>query len=523
MPNIPETLVAMLATTALGAVWSAIPPELGAESTLKRLEILRPKAVLAVDGYVYSGKRVKKADDLRRVLDALGFRGPLASLSYLEGHVPGSIPMEDGLSGRARPEFAQVPSEHPLWVLFTSGTTGIPKAPVHGHAGITVESHKVGELCSDYRSSDLVLFFSSTGWVAWNRHMAALMAGASVATYDGNPLYPDPENMWRVMERTGASYVGVAASLIIESMRRGLRPGENFDLRKLRTIGVTAAPLPAEGFRWIVNSVREDLWIDSMSGGTEIFGDLIANVPIVPVYAGVTGKRCLGMDVESYDDAGSPVRDAPGELVIRQPFPSMPLYLMGDRDFALYRSTYFSAFEGVWRHGDFLVIRSDGYCTVLGRSDATIKRRGVRLGTGEIYEVVESLPFVADSLAIGVEDYSGETLFLLFVSTKSGHLDDRMKDEIRRALRERLSPRYTPDAIIEVSSIPRTLSGKKVEVPVKRILMGMPPEKAVDVNSLSNQDAFWEIIRAARAFLEARAQAGRWPANSQEVAARLNP
>jgi acetoacetyl-CoA synthetase len=250
-----------------------------------------------------------------------------------------------------------------------------------------------------------------------------------------------------------------------------------------------------------LESVHEDLWIDPMSGGTEVFTDLIGGVPIVPVYAGVTGKRCLGMDVESYDDSGMPVRGAPGELVIRQPFPSMPARFMNDPDFSVYRATYLNMFDGVWRHGDFVEIGVDGYCTVRGRSDSTIKRRGVRLGTGEIYEVVESLPFVADSLAIGTEDSSGETLFILYVSPKSGHLGEEEKTMIRNALRERLSPRYVPDHIIEVSSIPRTLSGKKIEVPVKRILVGMPPERAVDVSSLSNPEAFWEIVNITREVL----------------------
>ncbi len=504
MPNIPETLIAMLSTTAMGAVWSALPPELGPDSLAKRLSMLRPKVVLAVDGYVYSGKRIRKGEDLLKALRASGFNGRLISLSYLEGHVPGSIPLEDGLAGRAAPKFQRVPSDHPLWVLFTSGTTGVPKAPVHGHAGITLESNKVSRLCSDFRVGDVVLFFSSTGWVAWNRHMAALMVGGSVAMYDGNPLYPSPENMWGIVERLRASYVGLASSLIIESMRRGLSPGRSFDLRGLRSIGVTAAPLQAGGFKWILENVREDVWIDPMSGGTEVFTDLIAGVPIVPVYAGVTGKRCLGVDAESYDERGHPLRSSPGELVVRQPIPSMPIYLLNDEDFSLYKSTYFDLYDGIWRHGDFVEIRPDGYCTVLGRSDATIKRKGVRLGTGEIYEVVESLPFVADSLAVGVEDSSGETLFVLLVSVKSSVLDEGRKAEIRRALRERLSPRYVPDEIVEVRSIPRTLNGKKVEIPVRRVLMGIPPERAVDLSSLSDPEAFWEVVEAIRSSLRSR-------------------
>ncbi|BBD72037.1 acetoacetyl-CoA synthetase [Sulfodiicoccus acidiphilus] len=506
MPNIPETLVALLATASLGAVWSAVPPELGVDGMWKRLQELNPKVILAVNGYVYGGKTFSKGAELKKVVENVKSVRRVAVLNYVDDKSSTgdlrAIDMEDGLGRRGKPRFVQVAADHPLWVLFTSGTTGRPKGIVHGHGGIAIEAKKVSAIHMDVKPTDRVFFFSSTGWVAWNRLIATLSTGGSILMYDGNPLYPSPTFFWEIVDQRNVSYLGLSSPLVLDSMRRNFSPKDFFKFRELRSVGVTAAPLPAKGFSWLYTNVKEDVWVASMSGGTEVFTDLVGGVPTLPVYAGEIQRRCLGMSVEAFDEKGKPVRDEPGELVITIPFPSMPLHFLNDPSYERYMETYFSRFNGVWSHGDLIEIRRGGGCVIYGRSDSTIKRKGVRIGTGEIYEVVESLQEVADSLAVGTENKDGETIYILFVVTREGELTQETKEKIRAEIKARLSPRHVPDYIVQVKAIPRTTNGKKVEVPVKRALMGAPMESVVDLKTISDPKAFEEIVEVGKKVLE---------------------
>jgi acetoacetyl-CoA synthetase len=500
-PNIPETLVALLATASLGAIWTSCAPEFGTRSVIDRLAQLDPAVLIAVDGYRYGTKAIDRTDEVAAIRAALRSVGHVVSIPYLGDGLPDATPWGDLLAGPdpGPPTFEAVPFDHPLYVLFSSGTTGLPKAIVHGHGGITLEHLKVLALHQDLGPADRFMWFTTTGWMMWNYLVSGLLVGATIVLFDGDPGHPDLGTLWDVAADTGCTVFGTSAPFLMASRKADLHPPRG----ALRWVGSTGAPLPTAGFRWVHD--RVGVPVSSISGGTDVCTAFVGTSPLVPVRAGEISCALLGCAVEAYDTRGRPVpAGTTGELVITAPMPSMPVGLWGDEDGARYRAAYFEDFPGVWRHGDWITFTDDGACTITGRSDATLNRGGVRLGTSDFYAVVEALPEVTDSLVVhldqaaGDDDAMGE--LVLFVALAAGvELDDDLRGRITAALRRELSPRHVPDSIEAVPSIPRTLSGKKLEVPVKRILTGTPADEAASQGSLTDPDALTWFERRPRA------------------------
>ena len=495
MPNLPETVAAMLATTSLGAIWSSCSPDFGAGGVVDRFAQIEPKVLLAVDGYTYGGRRF----DRRRVVADLAAELPtvehLVVLPYLSAE-----PELDGIRGARRWDelggageplsFAQVPFDHPLWVLYSSGTTGLPKAIVQGHGGILLEHLKKLHLHTDARHGDRIFWFSTTGWMMWNFLVGALLTDAAIVCYDGSPGYPDMDALWRLADEAGITIFGTSASYIAACMQAGARPAGGRDLSRLRAVGSTGSPLSPEGFQWVYDELGAHTWLFSTSGGTDLCTSFVGGVPILPVYRGELQARSLGAKVEAWDIDGHAVAGEVGELVITEPMPSMPLFLWGDEDGSRYRESYFDHYPGVWRHGDWIEITPRGTAVIYGRSDSTINRSGVRMGTSEIYRAVATLPAVVDALVVDLPRPGTEGWMPLFVVlAESATLTPELEAEIKRRIRERCSPRHVPDEIFRISAVPRTLSGKVLEIPVKRILMGLPPERAASRGSLANPEA----------------------------------
>ena len=478
MPNIPETVAAFLATASIGAIWSSAAPEFGAPTVIDRFAQIEPKVLLAVDGYRYNGKDFDRSDQVAQIESAIPSLEHTIRVPYLAGGA-WDLPDPDELS------FEQVPFDHPLWVLYSSGTTGLPKAIVQGQGGILLEHLKKANLHSNLTPDDRFFWFTTTGWMMWNFLVGGLLAGSAIVLYDGAPA---PDALWRLAADAGVTCFGTSAAFISNCMKENAAPP---DLPQLASIGSTGSPLPPEGFRWIYENVKDDVWLFSTSGGTDLCTAFVGACPILPVYEGELQARALGAKVEAWNEAGEPVIDEVGELVITEPMPSMPLFFWNDPDGERYRESYFDMFPGVWRHGDWLKITERGTGVIYGRSDSTINRQGIRMGTSEIYSAVEAVPEVLDSLVIDVDDWMP-----LFVVT-SGELTDDVKDKIRRQIRSRCSPRHVPDEIVRIDAVPRTLSGKKLEVPVKKILMGADPDKAASRDSLANPDAFDWFVRYA--------------------------
>jgi acetoacetyl-CoA synthetase len=504
LPNVPETIVALLATASLGATWASCAPEFGVRAVIDRFAQIEPRVLLTIDGYRYGDKAIDRRAELADIRAALPTVESTVVLPYLDegaaAAIPDAVAWADLLEAPGVLEFEPVPFDHPLYILFSSGTTGLPKPIVHGHGGILLEHLKALALHTDLGPGDRFLWFSTTGWMMWNYLVSGLAVGSTVVTYDGNPAWPDLVELWRVAAETRTTYLGVSAPFLMACRKAGLEPGRDVDLSALRGLGSTGAPLPATGFRWVRDAVSPSIPVGSLSGGTDLCTGFLGPSPLVPVWAGEISCRMLGAKVEAVDDAGRPVFGEEGELVITAPMPSMPVGLWGDADGKRLREAYFSTYEGVWRHGDWLTITERGSCIVTGRSDATLKRGGVRIGTAEFYGVVEGLPEVADSLVVHLEDTDGGPgELLLFVVTREGvALDDELAGRIRQALREDLSPRHVPDRISSVPAIPRTLSGKKLEVPVKRILQGAPPDAAASRDSLADPGALGPFEALAR-------------------------
>jgi acetoacetyl-CoA synthetase len=505
MPNIPETLVAFLATASIGAIWSSCSPDFGASSVIDRFAQIEPKVLFCVDGYRYNGR------DFDRLETAAGLKREMATVErtvvvpYLDpdpdlSPLAPAVPWEDLLRANQGAElsFEQVPADHPLWVLYSSGTTGLPKAIVQGHGGILLEHLKKLNLHLDAQPGDRVFWFTTTGWMMWNFLVGVLLTRASIVLYDGSPGHPDIGVLWDLAERAGITCFGTSASYIAACMNAGLEPSASRDLSRLRSIGSTGSPLSPEGFDWVYEHVGDDTWLFSTSGGTDVCTAFVGGVPLLPVYSGELQGRSLGASVHAFDDDGDPVVDQVGELVITEPMPSMPLFLWGDADGSRYRESYFEHFPGVWRHGDWIEITSRGTAVIYGRSDSTINRQGVRMGTGEIYRAVQGLPEVIDALVVDLPRPGTEGWMPLFVVLEPGRtLDERLESEIKGRIRDRCSPRHVPNELFQIAEVPRTLSGKVLEVPVKRILTGTSPERAASRDSLANPEALDYFVELA--------------------------
>jgi acetoacetyl-CoA synthetase len=495
LPNVPEAVIGLLATASLGAIWSSCSPDFGARSVIDRFAQIEPKVLLACDGYGYGGKVFSRAGLVGDVVTALPGLSAVVLVEVLGEpgeRLPVAFTRWDDLGAEAdqrEPEFTEVPFAHPLWVLYSSGTTGLPKPIMHGHGGIVLEHLKALSFHQDLKPGDVFTWYTTTGWMMWNYLAAGLLAGLTIVLYDGSATYPATGRLWRLAAEHGVSYLGVGAPYLVACMKEGLRPGDEADLSALRAIGSTGSPLPPEAFGWVYERVKKDLLLGSFSGGTDLCTGFVGPCPLLPVRAGIISGRCLGAEVEAYDEAGRPVIGEVGELVITQPMPSMPVGFWNDPDGIRYRESYFGTYPGIWRHGDWIELLPDGGCIIYGRSDATLNRGGVRMGTSEFYRVVEGLDEVADSLVVDTGRLGAEGRLILYVVPVGGHeLDDDLAGRIRAALRAQLSPRHVPDEIHQVPGIPRTLSGKKLEVPVRKILLGTPPERAVDPNALANPD-----------------------------------
>ena len=487
MPNIPETVASFLACASIGAIWSSAAPEFGARSVIDRFVQIEPKVLLAIDGYRYGGRDFDRREIVHHIASEIPSLERLVTLGYLDGSG-----WEDGFAdgGAGELDFAPVAFDHPLWVLYSSGTTGLPKPIVHGQGGILLEQLKKSVLHLDAQAGDRLFWFSTTGWMMWNFLVGVLLTEASIVLFDGNPGYPDLGRLWDLAEETGMTCFGTSAAFIASCMKAEVSPRAGRSLEALTAVGSTGSPLSPEGFRWVYDELGADTWLFSTSGGTDLCTAFVGGVPTLPVYLGELQARALGASVEAWDPEGHSLVEEVGELVITKPMPSMPIYFWGDEDGSRLRESYFSTYSGVWRHGDWITITSRGTAVISGRSDSTINRGGVRMGTAEIYRAVLAVPEVLDALVVDVPRPGTDGWMPLFVVLREdASLDDSLIDQIRRRIREDCSPRHVPDEIRQIDEVPRTLSGKVLEVPVKRILMGVAPEEAASRESLANPKA----------------------------------
>lgn len=510
MPNIPETVIAMLATTAIGAVWSSAAPEFGAGTVIDRFSQIEPTIVFVADGYRYGGKNFDRRDDISTIIAALPSVRTVIWMNYLQPDSevaamrPAVLGWEEALSGAPVPaaefEFERVPSDHPLWVLFSSGTTGLPKAIVHGHLGVLLEHYKSAAFHMNIKPGRSVYFYTTTGWMVWNTLMWGPLMNGIAVLYDGDPAHPRPDAVWDIAARTKAQQIGISPTLVLTMQKLGIRPGEKYDLSALEGIFLVGSPATPESFSWLYQNVKSELWVTSQSGGTEFCSGLVGGSPTLAVNAGEIQARTLGADIVALDEDGKEIIGEPGELIIRSPMPSMPIQLWGDKDFAAYRDAYFDIYPQWWRHGDSFTLNARGTCFVHGRSDATLNRYGVRIGSAEIYRTLDTMPEIADSLIVCVEDKNGGFYMPLFVQMREGTaLDDAMIARLRQKLRTERSPRHVPDEIIAVPAIPYTLTSKKMEVPVRKLMMGIPLDKAANTGSMKDPGALdWFADFAAR-------------------------
>ena len=504
IPNTPEAVIAFLAAASIGAIWSSCSPDFGTRSVIDRFQQIEPKVLFAVDGYQYGGKVFDRRATIRELQDALPTLQRTIIVSYMFQDTNARDFRDAILWQDMRPTgeplvYEQVPFSHPLWVLYSSGTTGLPKAIVQGQGGILLEHLKSLHLGMNLKQDDRFFWFTTTGWMMWNLLIGGLLLGIPVLTYDGSPGYPDMNVLWQFAGQSGMTFFGTSAGFILSCMKAGITPGKSFDLSRLRGLGSTGSPLPPEGFQWIYENVKSDLWLASVSGGTDVCSGFLGGSVLLPVHAGELQCRSLGASVQAFDESGNPLVDEVGELVITEPMPSMPLFFWNDPEDRRYRESYFEMYPGIWRHGDWLKLTPRGSAIIYGRSDSTINRKGIRMGSSEIYRVVEDIPEVLDSLIIGVERPGGDYYLPLFVVLRPGaELNDALKDTIRLRLRSSLSPHHVPDEIIAIPEVPRTLSGKKLEVPVKKLLLGMPVEKAISLDAMSNPHVMRFFIDFAR-------------------------
>jgi acetoacetyl-CoA synthetase len=498
MPNIPETLIAFIATASLGAIWATCAPEFGARSVVDRFSQIEPKIMLAVGGYGYRTRYVDRREQVEAIRARLPTLEHVVHVPYGDAEIPDAVPWATLQVDEASLSFDPVPFDHPLYVLFSSGTTGLPKAIVHGHGGQLVEHHKNQGLGWDLKPGGRLQWFSTTAWMMWNALVSALLLRSSIVMLDGDPAWPDLLQQWRNAEEFRPSVMGVAPPYLMACRKAGLEIGRECDLSSIRALCTAGSPLPAEGYRYVYEQLGPDILLINGSGGTDVCSGLVQGSFAQPVYEGEIAGRCLGVDAQAFDTEGNSVTGELGELVITKPMPSMPVALWGDDGGQRYRDAYFDRYPGIWRQGDWILFTERGSCILTGRSDATLNRGGVRLGTGEFYAVVEELPEVADSLVVHLEDPGGGSgELVLFVVGAQDVVDGELQAKIRAALRNQLSPRHVPDTIVAVPAIPRTLTGKKLEAPVKRILRGEAPERVASRGSLTDPEALDPFVRLA--------------------------
>jgi len=505
MPNIPETIVTFLAAASVGAIWSLCSPDMGPLAIVDRFRQIAPKVLIATDGYGHGGKAFDRSEVTRSILTELPSVNTLIVLPRLgdgipQGTFPGALDWRELAASSAPLRMEVLPFDHPLWVVYSSGTTGLPKPIVHGHGGILVEALMMQSLHGDVGPGDTVQWYTSSGWIMWNSQVSALAAGASIALYDGAAAYPDLGVLWRFAEAARTTKFGTGAAYYQNCAKANLRPNDFAKLSKLQSMSSTGSPLSPEAYEWIYTNVRDDIWLAPISGGTDFAGAFVCGTPLLPVRAGEMQCRALGHKVEAWNDSGLPVIDEVGELVCTKPVPSMPLFFWGDEGNKRYTESYFDMFPGVWRHGDWIKITPHGGAIIYGRSDATVNRYGIRMGTSEFYRAAERFPEIADSLVADLEFLGRESFLYLFVKLRSGEiLDAKLEKAIISRIKTELSPRHVPNAVVAVPDIPYTLSGKKLEVPVKKLLLGHPPAKVVNRDVLSNPHCLDWYIEFARA------------------------
>jgi len=499
LPNIPETLVAFLATASLGAIWASCAPEFGARSVIDRFGQVEPTVLLAIAGYGYGDKDIDRRGEVAEIRAGLPTAEHIVHVPYGNNTLPDALSWPDLLAEPGELAFEPVPFDHPLCVLFSSGTTGRPKAIIHGHGGILLEHLKNHALSWDLRAGDRMLWFSTTAWMVWNALVSGLLVRASIVMIDGNPLYPDLTWQWRLAEQTGATLMGASPGFLMACRKEGVQPARDFDLSRLRQLGAAGSPLPAEGYHWVYEQFGPRVLLNVGSGGTDVCSGIVQGSPLQPVWAGEISGPCLGVDAKAFDEQGRQVVGELGELVITAPMPSMPVGFWGDGDGSRYRSTYFETYPGVWRHGDWIRFSETGSCMITGRSDATLNRGGVRLGTAEFYRVVEELTEVADSLVVHLEDPAGGPgQLLLYVQLRPGaELDDALRRKITTALRTSLSPRHIPDGIAAIPVVPRNRTGKKLELPAKQILLGARLEDVASRDVLADPTSLDPYVEQA--------------------------
>ena len=501
LPNVPEAVVAFLGAATVGAVWSSVAPDFGTRSVLDRFAQIEPVVLVAVDGYRFNGREHDRRDVVAELRAALpSVRTTIAVPRLRPDEVPGdALPWAEAVADVQDPVFEALPFDHPLWIVYSSGTTGLPKGIVHGHGGVVLEQRKQLGLHLDVGPGDRFFWYASTAWIMWNIGTSALLTGATVVVHDGAPTYPTVDAQFALAGRVGITYLGTSPGYLAACEKAGVRPADDHDLSALRSVGVTGSPLPAAGFRWVYDAVRPDVLLGSLSGGTDVATGFIGSSPLLPVTVGELQRPMLGVAAASWDEDGRPVVGELGELVITEPMPSMPLYFWNDPDGVRYQESYFEPWPGVWRHGDWLEITERGTCLITGRSDSTLNRGGVRMGTADIYAAVEAIPAVRDCVVLGVEQPDGGYWMPLFVQlAPDTELTPELEAEIRAVIRANASPRHVPDEIVVVPGVPHTRTGKRLEVPLKRLFQGVPEDKALNVGAVDDPDLVMHYVRLAR-------------------------